>query len=436
VKLYKNRSLTAIRGSLMAFESPNFRVLWAGRASSNMARSMRVFLRAWMVWEITDSPFLLGFVTSSLSWPMLIMPFVGGFLADKIDRRFLVKITESLLVLLWGAVAGLIVFELIEWWHFLVSSVLSGMIQSIGRPGHQALLGSIVDKEHLSNATAWDNVADTWPRVAGPAIGAILIGVIGSGWEGILFASTAFMQLFTAVTLFFLKWDPVEQRAKQKGSGERSSFFDGFKYLWNEKVLLGLVSIGVAFAMIGGAAGFMLPIFADAMLGEGATGLGYLMTVSTLGGAAGAVAVVSLSNVGNRGYILLSVAILNTGLLIAFSKSEVFVLTMFLVFGMGLAQVMFRAMRMVAMQILTPDDLRGRVMSFQTTIQGMTWIGVMILGGIAEILKRPEGLDLGMIKLGGDIASGVADTILISGITYGLVSLLCFLVFPSLRKFQ
>ena len=260
--------------------------------------------------------------------------------------------------------------------------------------------------------------------------------MIGSGWEGVLFASTALMQLFTAVTLFFLKWDPVEQRAKQKGSGERSSFFDGFKYLWNEKVLLGLVSIGVAFAMIGGAAGFMLPIFADAMLGEGATGLGYLMTVSTLGGAAGAVAVVSLSNVGHRGYILLFVAILNTGLLIAFSKSEIFALTMVLVFGMGLAQVMFRAMRIVAMQILTPDDLRGRVMSFQTTIQGMTWIGVMVLGGIAEILKRPEGLDLGIIKLGGDIASGVADTILISGIAYGLVSILCFLIFPSLRKFQ
>ena len=109
---------------------------------------------------------------------------------------------------------------------------------------------------------------------------------------------------------------------------------------------------------------------------------------------------------------------------------------MVLVFGMGLAQVMFRAMRIVAMQILTPDDLRGRVMSFQTTIQGMTWIGVMVLGGIAEILKRPEGLDLGIIKLGGDIASGVADTILISGIAYGLVSILCFLIFPSLRKFQ
>ena len=103
------RPVGRVRGSVAAFEVGNFRILWAGRASSNMARQMRVFLRAWMVWEITDSPFLLGFVTSSLAWPMLFMPFVGGFLADKIDRRLLAKVTESLLVVLWAAVAVLII---------------------------------------------------------------------------------------------------------------------------------------------------------------------------------------------------------------------------------------------------------------------------------------------------------------------------------------
>ena len=430
------RPVGRVRGSVVAFEVANFRILWAGRASSNMARQMRVFLRAWMVWEITDSPFLLGFVTSSLAWPMLFMPFIGGFLADRMDRRLLVKVTESLLVVLWAAVAVLIIVDLVQWWHFLISSVLSGVIQSIGRPGHQALLGSIVDKPRLSNAAAWDNVADTWPRIAGPALGAILVGVIGAGWEGILFASTAAMQLFTAVTVFLLDWDPQEQRARQRGSGERGSFAEGFKYVWNDKVLFGLISIGVTFSVIGGAAGFMLPIFADAMLGEGASGLGYLMTVSTVGGAVGALTVVSLSNFGHRGYLLLAVAVLNTGLLIAFSRSDVFILTMVLVFGMGLAQVMFRAMRIVAMQVLAPDDLRGRVMSFQTTIQGMSWIGVLLLGGIAEILKRPGGLDLGFMQLGGSIASGVADTVLISGIAYGVVTLIFFAAFSSLRSFR
>ena len=429
------RPVGRIRGSVVAFEVANFRILWAGRASSNMARQLRVLLRAWMVWEITGSLVLLGLVTSSLAWPMLFMPFVGGFLADKIDRRLLVKVTESLLVVLWAAVAVLIILDLIQWWHFLVSSVLSGVIQSIGRPSHQALLGSIVDKRRLPNAAAWDNVADTWPRVAGPGLGFILIVVIGAGWEGILFASTAAMQLFTAITVFLLDWDPEEQRAKQRGSGERGSFFEGFKYVWNEKVLFGLVSIGVVFSVIGGAAGVILPAIAT-ILGEDEIGLAVLMIASTLGGAVGALTVVSLSNFGRRGYLLLAVAMLNTGLLMAFAKSDVFMLTMVIVFGMGLAQVMFRAMRIVAMQVLAPDDLRGRVMSFQTSIQGMSFIGTLPLVGVAEVLGRPGGVDLGFVHLGGSLARGVSDTVLISAIAYGVVTLIFFAVLPALRNFR
>jgi MFS family permease len=423
-----------IRGTLVAFEIPNFRILWAGRATSNMARQMRVFLRAWIVWDITGSPFLLGFVTSSLAWPMLFMPFLGGFLADKFDRRRLVKITESLLVVLWATVAALVYFDVIVWWHFIISSVLSGVIQSIGRPGHQALLGSIVDKKRLANATALDNAADAWPRVAGPALGAILIGAIGVGW---LFWITAFGQLFTAITLFLLDWDPVEQRAKQRSKGHSSSFTAGFKYIWQEKVLLGLVGLGVSFAMIGGAAMFMLPIFADALLGVGASGLGYLMTVSTIGGSVGAVVVVAMSNFKYRGYLLMVVAVINTVVLIAFSRSDIFLVSIFLIFGMGMAQVLFRTMRLVAMQVLAPDDLRGRVMSFQTTIQGMSWIGVLIMGAIAEFLSREAGFNVGgLFHLGGGISRGVADTLLISGIAYGVISMIFFATFPALRKFR
>jgi len=365
-----------------------------------MARQMRVFLRAWIVWDTSGSPLLMGIVVSSLSWPMLFMPFVGGWLADKIDRRRLLKITESLLVVLWAVVAAMVYFQYIVWWHFVISSVLSGIIQSIGRPTHQAILGSIVDKRRLPNAVALDNIADSWPRVGGPLIGALLISVIGTGW------------------LFWM------------------TFLEGFKYIWHEKVLLGLVSLGVVFAMIGGAAGFLMPIFADAILGVGASGLGLLMTAQTIGASIGAFLVLILARFGRRGYLLMVVALLNSMVVVAFSRSEVLLISMVFVVGMGMGQVMFRTMRLVMLQILTPDDLRGRVTSFQTVIQGMMWIGVLIMGSIAELLGRNGGVDLGFIRLGGDIASGAADTVLIGGILYGIVSLIFFILFPALRRFK
>ena len=143
------------------------------------------------------------------------------------------------------------------------------------------------------------------------------------------------------------------------------------------------------------------------------------MTVSTLGGAVGALTVVSLSNFGRRGYLLLAVAVLNTGLLIAFSKSDVFMLTMIIVFGMGLAQVMFRAMRIVAMQVLAPDELRGRVMSFRPLSKAWQLDRRSYIGRRCGGVEAPGGLDLGFVQLGGSVASGVADTVLISGIAYG-----------------
>ena len=309
---------------------------------------------------------------------------------------------------------------------------MSGIIQSIGRPGHQAILGSIVTKKQLPNAVALDNIAETWPRVAGPAVGGLLIAIIGTGW---LFILTSIGQLFTAITIFLLKWDPEEQKLKQDSKKIKYPFFEGFKHVWREKVLLGLIAIGFAFAMVGSAAMFLLPIFADAILGVGASGLGYIMTASTIGTSIGALIVVMLSEFKHRGYLLFFVAMANTFVILAFSRSEIFVLSLILVFFMGMSQMMFRSMRMIAMQILTPNELRGRVLSFETTVQGTTWIGTLIMGSIAEYLTHNQ-IYVGTITLGGNAMSGAADAVLISGILYGTISIIFFSIFGSMRRFR
>jgi len=418
---------------IAAFEIPNFRLLWAGRVTSNMARSMRNFLRVWVVWETTNSPLRLGIVSASLAWPMLFMPFVGGFLADKLDQKRLLQFTEVGLAILWGVIAVLVFTGRIEWWHFIISGLLSGFIQSIGRPVHQAILGNIVDPKRLPNAVALDTAADTWPRAAGPALGGVLMGFIGLRWTFVLHVLG---QVFTALTIFLLNWNPVNRLNQPASQGIGNQFFDGFRYVWNEPVLFGLIGLGVCFAMIGGSVHFLMPLFADLILGVGGSGLGFLMTASTLGASAGSLLVVLFSKFPFRGYLLLGVAILNTALLFSFSRSSVFLASLVIVMGMGMANVMFRSFRVVAMQVLTPNSIRGRVMSFQTSIQGMGWIGVLVMGSLAEVLSRSQGLNLRIVKLGGDPIQGGADTVLVSSIMYGLVSIGFFALVPALRRFK
>ena len=148
------------------------------------------------------------------------MPFAGGVLADRVDRKKILKWTESLLTLLWAFVALLVflgAYEIgpsylqIEWWHFIVTSVVSGTVQSIGRPGHQAMLGSIVDEKRLPSAIALDAVSDTWPRVGGPGLAAPVILLIGGTWHSWapwLFTVSAIGQFFSVITIFLLRWEP------------------------------------------------------------------------------------------------------------------------------------------------------------------------------------------------------------------------------------
>ena len=392
----------------------NFALLMAGRITSNMGRFMRVFARAWLVREITGSPFLLGVVTASLALPTMFMPFFAGILADRVDQRKFLLYTEFLLVVLWVAVSVDITLGYVEWWHLALSAILSGMIQSFGRTGHQAILGNVVAKEDLSKAVALDAIAQHWPNAAGLLLATLVIGTIGvSG----VFWITAFGQLVTGITLLLMHWkyEPPSQERKERSF--REDFIEGFKYIRGESVLLGLVSLGAAATIFGAATQFLMPFFAEEILDVGVQGLGVLLLFSSFGVSIGSFVVVTVSTIPRRGLLLLGAVILGTLLRIGFSQSEIYYLSIGLVFGMGLTNTLRMTMVRMIMQLMAPDHLRGRVMSLFVSMQGLRWIGVLALGGLAEFV-------------------GAANTVLIAAIVSGVVSVLIFARMRSLREFN
>ena len=409
---------TSAKASRLAVLSPlkkrNFALLMAGRTTSNMGRSMRVFARAWLVLEITGSPFLLGVVTASLALPEMFMPFFAGVVADRVDRRKLLLYTEFLLVVLWVAVALDITLGYIEWWHLSASAILSGMVQSFGRTGHQAILGNVVDKEDLPKAVALDAVFQQWPNAGGLLVATLVIGIIGVGG---VFWLTAFGQLVTGITLLLMHWKyeaPTEQR---RARSFKRDFIEGFKYIRGESVLVGLVLIGAAATLFGAATQFLMPFFAKDILGVEASGLGVLLLASTLGVSFGSLIVVGVSSIPRRGLLLLGAVILGTLVRVGFSQSEIFYLSVGLAFGMGITNTLRMTMVRMIMQLMAPDHLRGRVMSLQVSLMGLSWIGVLALGGLAEFV-------------------GAAYTMAIGAIVSGVVSVIIFIKMPSLRKFN
>ncbi|MBI4340114.1 MAG: MFS transporter [Chloroflexi bacterium] len=404
-----------LKASALQVVSPlkerNFALLMAGRVTSNMGRNMRVFARAWLVLELTNSPFLLGLVTSSLSWPMLFMPFVGGILADRIDRRKLVLYTEFALVVLWGVTSLIITLGWIQWWHLMITSVMSGVIQSIGRPGHHAMVGSVVTREQLASAAAIDSAADHWPRAIGLLVATLLIVSVGT--EG-LFWLTAALQLVTGITLLFLHWKPQEAEARNRSV--RGNALEGLSYVKNEPVIFGVVLVAASASLLGGG-GFLMPIFARDILGVGAQGLGTLMLASTLGVSIGSALVMILANFHRRGMVLVIGSLLGTAFSLGFAVSTVFYLSIALTFLMGLFQTVRGTTVELVLQLLAPNEMRGRVMSLRVSIQGLSWIGVLMLGALAE-------------------AVGAVNTMLIAATASGVVAVVIFIVMPQIRRFR
>ena len=210
-------------GIFDSFKHRNFTLLTIGRLTSNSGRAMRILFRGWLVLQITDSPLWLGIISGALAIPMLFVPFIGGVVADRMDRRKLLLITESSLVVLWVAVSILVSLGMITEWHLLATSIISGAVQSFGRPAHQAVVPNVVSKEHFMNAISLDSAGLSAANIMGPALAGMLvayIGVAGGFWL------TSFLQFITVITLFAMRWNmaipPPPGRASPRTSSKES----------------------------------------------------------------------------------------------------------------------------------------------------------------------------------------------------------------------
>ncbi len=410
----ERRSLTWMPGALEAFQFRNFRWLWSGSFTSNLARSMRVFIRALMVYEMTQSALWLAAVNASISAPMLFMPFIGGVLADRIDRRQLVLWTEALLGALWTAVAALILSGHIEAWHFIISSLISGTVQSVGRPGHQTMVASVVDRDALSNAVALDSTAQSAPGILAPAIGGILMVLVGGGWA---FAVTAALQWYTVLSLVMMRWQTGA--GLERATRRRTAFGDlaeGFKFIWNEKVLLSLITVGVCGSVLGGSYNFLLPVFKD-ILGTDNVGLSALYTATSLGALAGTVVAAMFSRFRRLGWLLLVASLGYASFVVVFANSRVLLLSVVILFTSATMHTLFNTVTNSMLQLSAPDHLRGRIMSVRTFIQGLSPIGLSITATAAELWGAPTGVMLG-------------------GSLYGIAALVVYILNPGLRNFN
>ena len=368
---------------LMPFGSRAYRYLFVGTMLTMTGNFMQMVAQGWLIYDLTSSPTWLGIVSFARGLPMLILALVAGVVVDRFDRRTVLIVAQGLTALIAVILALLIATGLVQPWHVAVTAFLSGCLFVLIIPARQALLSSTVERAQLGPAIALMSTGQNSGRIIGPALAGLLIAVLGVATSFAVQAMGFVLALLCALALGPQPTAPASRRGSAL-----SSLTAGLRYVWGDPTVLALTSLQAIPAFLIMPYTQLLPIFARDILHTGPDGLGTLMMANGIGSVLGSVIIVLLPF--RRQGLFLFTSLASLGLLLAaFAASTWLPLSIGIMGLIGLAQAIYLASNNTLVQVATPDELRGRVMSVYMMSWGLMPLGSLPQGVLADWLGAP-----------------------------------------------
>jgi predicted MFS family arabinose efflux permease len=368
------------RATFASLSIPEYSLYFWGMLAFFSGMNMMIVLRGYLVYDLTDSPKALAAIMLSVSLPMLIMAPIGGVITDRVDRRSLMLVAQLAVALVNLVNTVLILTDLVNFQNLLVMSVLSGIAFSFNMPARQAAMPNLVPRHLLMNAMSLGSSAMNATRIVAPAIGGLLIAPIGIG--GGFAVLTALYVLSAVLTLGLPKMPPKDRDTKVTFLED---FRGGFSFIKSDKLVLGLLLLGIIPMIFAMPYQTLLPVFAVDVWDVGATGLGFLQAMAGVGGLIGTLITANLDNSPRKGWIMLTAACLTGVFLIGFSYAA-FGPALAMIALVGLTSMVFMTVNNTMITSLIPDSVRGRVSSVLMMTFGLMPLGVVPASIAAEAI--------------------------------------------------
>jgi MFS family permease len=378
---------------IRALRNPNFRLFWSGNFLSNIGTWMQNVAQGWLVLTLTGSAFWLGVVGFAGSIPFLIFTLFGGVVADRVNKRRLLLVTQSVMMLLAFTLAALAWFKgpdgrpVIRVWELVVLAFLNGMAMAMNAPSYQALVPKLVPREDLTNAIALNSAQFNMSRILGPTLGGYAMALFGVAGNFFLNGVSFLAVLWALTRIRYPEPEPSHY------PGLLRSLREGFAYVRGNRQMRVLVWMTGTASFFGIPFITFIPYFARMQLHVGETGLGWLMAASGLGAVFGAVTVAALGTLRHRGTVVTVGGVVFFSAIIAFSYSHIFVLSQCLLLFEGYSAILMISSFNVAIQHLASDQMRGRVMSiYATCFLGLPPLGSLLAGELSRHIPTPHAL--------------------------------------------
>jgi MFS family permease len=371
-------------------------VLWTGAFTSSIGTWMQKVAQNWLVLTLTGSAsaFYLGLDTFLGEVPILLFTLIGGVVADRRDRRQLLLMSQYVQMGAAFTLAALVYFDLVHIWHILTLSVLTGMAQAFGGPAYQSLFPSLVEKQHIPNAIALNAIQFNLARVIGPLIAGGTLAAFGLvacfGLNGL-----SFLAVIIAILLLHVRHIPVAP-----GRRIREELKGGLAYVRRQPALIGLTILAFATTFLGNPLLTFLPLFANDIFGGGVVQYTRLMACAGAGAVTGALVVAWLGKFRHMGRTLLIIQLAMGVLVVLFALTRLIWLNGVLLYAGGACMVMVFAMCSSLVQLIAPNEMRGRVMSiYMVAFRGGMPLGSLVAGYVATLTSAPLVLTMNGVLL-------------------------------------
>lgn len=378
-----------------ALTNRNYRVFFIGSMVSRIGDDMQEVAEDWLVFVMTGSPFLLGVVAFCKGPSRVLLAPIFGALVDRVDRRKIligVNIFQMVLAAVYGY---LVMTKLIAFWQIVVLAILDGLVAPLNRVTRQTVIPELVPQDSLVSAISINSVGNNSSQVLGPVLGGMLIA-----WWGI---EAVF--LINAISFFAILLSLFSMELPQRGDDQRllnirNEIAEGARFLWNQPLILEVMSIQLFSFFLALPFNRFFPVYAKNILNIGPTGLGLLRGCFAAGSVVGGMGLILFGAVKNQLRLLRVASLGMTVCLIVFAYSHWLPLSVFTLVLIGVATMIFRSTGLSVIHLNVPNEFRGRAMGIYHMELGFRSLGALILGSIGSVAGVPFAIAAGSACFG------------------------------------
>ncbi len=379
------RKSFALRQTFAALRYPNYRLWFFGQMTSLFGTWMQSTAQGYLVYELTHSPAFLGYVSFASGIPCWLLILLGGVVADRVPRRRLLVVTQSLQMGLAFILASLAFLRVVRPWHIILLAFLLGVTNAFDTPARQSFVLELVGREDLTNAIALNSTMFNMAVVVGPASAGLAYAAFGPAWCFLL-NGISFIAVIAALLLMRLQ----QPAARPRHSSAMKDLYEGLRYTLAHPVirtLIAMMSIAAVFCV---SYSTLFPAWSVEILHGDAKTNGLLVSTRGVGSLLAALAIASLARAGVRGRLLTFGTFLFPFALLGFALARSLPMALLCLLGTGAAQVLFSNLANALVQTQAADELRGRVMGiYSLTFMGLMPLGGLLAGVVAQAIGEP-----------------------------------------------